>query len=67
VEIVALAPQGEHEVAILLDPAAALEDFLGFGLVLPEIGGCGPGFDAGEFFFGLGRFKDSYADRQRGG
>jgi hypothetical protein len=44
-----------------------LEDFLGFGLVLPEIGGCSLGFDAGEFFFGLGRFKDSYADRQRGG
>jgi hypothetical protein len=38
-QIVALAAQREHKVAILFHPAAALEDLLGLRLVLPEVGG----------------------------
>jgi hypothetical protein len=38
-QIVILAAQREDQVAVLLNPAAALEDFLGLRLVLPEIGG----------------------------
>jgi hypothetical protein len=66
-QILPFDAERHHQVTILLHAPAALEDLLRFGLVLPEIGRCGPGFDAGEFFFGSGGFKDSYADPQRVG
>jgi hypothetical protein len=37
------------------------------GLVLPEIRRRRARFEPAQFFFGFGVFKDSYADRQRGG
>ena len=64
-EVVALLLQRHDQVAILLEPPAALQDFLRFGLVLPEIGRGGARLEAGQFFVGAGGFKDSSADRQR--
>jgi hypothetical protein len=66
-EVVALLPERQHEIALLLDAAPALQGLLGFDLVFPEIGGCGSRLDAGEFFVGSGCLKDSYADRPLGG
>jgi hypothetical protein len=54
-----------HEIAILFEAAAALQDFLRFGLILPEIGRGGAGLEAGQLFVGTGRFKDSSANRWR--
>jgi hypothetical protein len=56
-----------NEIALLLDALAALQDLLGFDLILPELRGGGLGFYAGEFVFRVGCLKDSYADRQPGG
>jgi hypothetical protein len=64
-EIVALAAQRQGEIAVLFEAPAALQDALGFGLILPEIGGGGPRLEACQFFFGACGFKDSSADRQR--
>jgi hypothetical protein len=64
-EIVSLFSQGHHQIAILLDAAAPLQDFLRFGLIFPEFGGGRPCFEAGQFFVEAGTFKDSSADRQR--
>jgi len=66
-EVVVLLLERDNQIAILLEPAAALLDLLRFGLVFPEIRGGRAGFYAGQFFVGLGGFKDSYADRQPGG
>ena len=62
-EVVALAAKRLHQFAVLLQPAAALQHFLGFGLVFPEIGRGGARLEAGQLFFGTGRFKDSSANR----
>jgi hypothetical protein len=64
-QIVALLPQRHDQVAILLQPPAALEDLLGFGLVFPEIGGGGARLEAVQFVFGAGGFKDSSGGPQR--
>ena len=64
-EVVAALLERQHQVAILLEPAAALQDFLRFDLVLPEVGRGGARFEAGQFFVRAGGFKDSSADRQR--
>ena len=64
-EIVALLLERRDELAILLEPAAALQHLLRFGLVLPEIGRGGARLEAGQFFVGAGGLKDSSADRQR--
>ncbi len=53
------------EIAVLLQPAAALQDLLGFGLVFPEIGRGGARFEAGQFFVRACGFKDSSAGRPR--
>jgi len=45
-EVVAPLLERHHQLAILFETAAALQDFLRFGLVLPEIGGGGAGFEA---------------------
>ena len=37
-EVLALALQRPHQIAIQLEPAAALQDLLRFGLIFPEIG-----------------------------
>jgi hypothetical protein len=37
-EVVALSLEREDQIAIQLEPAAALQDFLRFGLIFPEIG-----------------------------
>jgi hypothetical protein len=66
-QVVALAPQRQHQVAILFEAPAALQDFLRFSLVFPEIGSRGPGFEASQLLFGAGSFKDSSGGRQRVG
>jgi len=63
-QVVALLLQRRDEIAILLEPAAALQDFLRLGLVLPEVGRGGFGFELGQFLFGAGGLKDSSADRR---
>ena len=42
-------------VAILLEPAAALQELLRFGLVLPEVGRGGARLEAGQFVVRGGR------------
>jgi hypothetical protein len=64
-EIVASLLERQHQIAILLEPAAALQDLLRFGLVLPEIGRGGARLEAGQLFVGAGDFKDSSADLKR--
>jgi len=51
----------------MLEALAALQHLLRFGLVFPEIGRRGFVFETGQFFVGAGGFKDSSADRPRGG
>jgi hypothetical protein len=64
-QIVALFLERQHQVAILLDAAAALQRLLRFDLILPEIRGGRARFEAGQFIVEPGGFKDSSADRQR--
>jgi hypothetical protein len=64
-QIVALFLQRTNEIEILFQPTPALQDLLGIALVLPEIRRGGARFEAGQFLFGFGGFKDSSADRQR--
>jgi hypothetical protein len=64
-EVVVLFLERENEIAILLEPAAALLDLLRFGRLLPEIGRGGAYVEAGQLFFRTGGLKDSSADRQR--
>jgi hypothetical protein len=64
-EIVALLPERCDERAVLLQPPAALQDSLRFRLVFPELRGGRASFEAGQFFFGARRFKDSSADPRR--
>jgi len=66
-QIFALAPERLDEIAILLEAPSALERFLGFRLILPEIGRRSPRFEAVQLFFRVVGFKDSSGDRQRGG
>jgi hypothetical protein len=64
-EVVALLLERHDEIAILLQAAAALLDFLRFSLIFPEIGRGGAGFEAGQFFVWSSGFKDSSADPRR--
>jgi hypothetical protein len=66
-QIVPLLPERPDQIAVLLEPSAALQDSLRFCLVFPEIGSRGACLDAREFVVGSCGFKDSYADRQRVG
>src|SRR5438128_8875976 len=63
-EIVALLLERQHEIAVLLEPAAALQDFLRLGLVFPEVRRGGFGFELCQFFAGTGGLKDSSANRK---
>jgi hypothetical protein len=64
-EVVALLLERQDQIAILLEAAASLLDFLRFGLILPEIGRGGAGFEAGQLFVWSSGFKDSSADPRR--
>src|SRR5262245_47331530 len=64
-EVVALFPERPHQIAILLEPAAALQDFLGFGLVFPEIVGGRTRVQAVQLLLGAGGLKDSSGGRRR--
>jgi hypothetical protein len=64
-QVVAALPERHHQIVILLEPAAALQNFLCFGLVFPEIGRGGARLQAFQLLLGAGRFKDSSADRRR--
>jgi hypothetical protein len=64
-EVVALLLERQDEIAILLEAAAPLLDFLRFSLIFPEIGRGGAGFEAGQLFLWSSGFKDSSADPQR--
>jgi hypothetical protein len=66
-EVVALLAQRDDELAILLEPSAALQDLLRFGLVLPEIWRGGARLEAGQFLFGPRGLKDSSGGRPRAG
>jgi hypothetical protein len=66
VQVLEPAAQRVAQVTLLLEPAAALQNFLRTGLVLPEVGGGDALFYACEFFRGAGCVKDSSADRPRG-
>jgi len=64
-EVVILFRQRAREIAVQLEPPAALQDFLRFGLVFPEIRGGGERFETRQLFVGAGRFKDSSSDPWR--
>ena len=64
-KVVAPLAERQPQFAVLFQPAAALQDFLRFGLVFPEIRGGGERFETRQLFVGAGRFKDSSADPQR--
>jgi hypothetical protein len=66
-EVVALPAEGLDQIAILLQPFAALEGFLGLGRVVPEIGRGGARLETGQLVLRAGGFKDSPADRRRVG
>jgi hypothetical protein len=63
-EVVALLPERQDEIAILLEAPPALQDLLCFCLVFPEIVGGRAGVQLRQLFFGSGRLKDSSADRR---
>jgi hypothetical protein len=62
-EVFALFLERQAQIAILLEPATALEDFLCFSLVFPEIGRGGAGLEAGQLLVGSSGLKDSPEDR----
>jgi hypothetical protein len=66
-KVVAAAAQREYEFPILLEPAAPLQDALGFGLVLPEVRRGSARLETGQFFVESCALKDSSADPQRDG
>ena len=65
-QIVELALQRVTQLDVFLEPAAALQDLLRVGLVLPEVGSGDALFYLGEFDRGAGGVKDSSAGRRRG-
>jgi hypothetical protein len=64
-QVVAALSQRHDQIAILLEPAAALQNLLRFGLVFPEIGRGGARLEACQFLVGAARLKDSSADQRR--
>jgi hypothetical protein len=66
VQIVESLAERDAQLAILLEPAAALQQLLRAGLILPEIGSGDALLYAGELGFGAGRVKDGSAGRARG-
>jgi hypothetical protein len=64
-QIVAFFPQRQHQIAILLEPPAALQRLLRFDLIFPEVGRGRTRLETIQFFVGTGCLKDSSADRRR--
>jgi hypothetical protein len=64
-EVVHPAAERVAQVAILLEPPAALEQLLGVLLILPEVRVGNAQLYPGELVGGAGRVKDSSADRMR--
>ena len=65
VEIVEPASERRAQLAILLEPAAALQQLLRAGLILPEVRSGDAFFDSGELGCGAGGVKDGSAGRRR--
>src|SRR5688572_33248344 len=65
-EILAALAQRFAQIAVFLDPAAALQQLLRRGLILPEIGSGDPLLYFLEFVRRSGGVKDSSAGRWRG-
>ena len=65
-EILHPSPQGIGQVAVLLQPPAALQQLLRACLILPEVRIRDALLYRREFLCGAGRVKDSSADRRRG-
>jgi hypothetical protein len=64
-QVVALLPERHQEIPVLFEPPAALQDFLRFSLIFPEVWRGGARLQAGQFLIGPCGLKDSSADRQR--
>jgi hypothetical protein len=64
-EIVAFGFQRRNQIDFFFDAAAALEDFLRFGLITPEVRGRCAGFYLRELLGGAGGLKDNSGDPQR--
>jgi hypothetical protein len=64
-EIVAFGFQRRNQLDFFFDAAAPLQDFLCFGLVIPEVGGRGAGFYLGELFCRASGLKDNSGDLRR--
>jgi hypothetical protein len=64
-QVVAPLLQGFGEISVLLQAPPALQDFLGLGLVLPEIRRRGQGLESIQFVSRAGGLKDSSAGRPR--
>jgi hypothetical protein len=58
-----LFSEGLRENPVVLEPAAALQNSLGAGLILPEIRGRDGGFDVGQFAEKTGFVKAPSADQ----
>ena len=58
-QVVAAAGKRRQEVGILFESAAALQNLLRLGLILPEIRLGDPGFQSFQFISGPGDLKDS--------
>src|SRR5580700_10578905 len=65
-EIVGLPPKRFRERAIGLEPPPALQDLLGVGLVLPEVGCGGLRLEFGQLAIESGFVKAPSAHRRRG-
>jgi len=64
-QVVASLLEGFGEISILFQAPPALQDFLGLGLVFPEIRRRGEGFESIQFVSRAGGLKDSSAGRPR--
>ena len=64
-QVFCLLPERHDEGTVLFEAPAALQHFLRFCLVLPELWRGGACFEAGQFFVGSRNVKDSSADHQR--
>jgi hypothetical protein len=64
-QIVALLPERDDQIAVLLETAPPLQDFLRLCLIFPEVGGGGAPLEACQLFVGSSGLKDNSADRAR--
>jgi hypothetical protein len=64
-KVVAPLFQRYDQIAVLLEAASSLQDFLGVDLIFPEIGRGGARLEAGQLLLRASGFKDSSANRSR--